>query len=130
MKRILILMLALLMPLAAVAELTYVTKALDRLDRKYTTYIDLSSKHMEGTYTTVTTYALWDPPVTNDGYSGIKWYKNTFQIDCTRNVKRVTYIGYLDVNGKIIVDESYPNAPDEGISPDLVDSKLKPYLCQ
>jgi len=79
----------------------------------------------------ITSYALWDPPVTTDGYSGIKWYKNVLQIDCARNVKRITYIGYLDVNGKVIVEESYTgaDAPDEAISPDLVDSKEKPYYC-
>jgi hypothetical protein len=114
---------------AFAAQLTFVTNALDSHDREYKTYIDLSTKHMEGTYSTATTYALWDPPITSDGYSGIKWYKNIFQIDCARNVKRVTYIGYLDVNGKVIVEESYPNAPDEPMSTDLVDSKLKPYYC-
>src|ERR1700675_61212 len=117
MKRITMLMLAVLIASIAVAQsnLTFVTKALDPQDREYTVYLDLSTKHMEGTYTVITSYALWDPPVTTDGYSGIKWYKNTLQIDSARNVKRLTYIAYLDVNSKVIVDESYSNAPDEAV---------------
>jgi hypothetical protein len=113
----------------AAPSLTFVTKALDAHDREYTVYLDLSSKHMEGTYTTMTSYALWDTPVTSDGYSGIKWYKNVLQMDCARDVKRLTYIGYLDVNDKIIVDESYSDAPDEAITSNLVDAKEKPYYC-
>jgi len=113
----------------AQAQLTFVTKALDAKDREYTAYLDLSTKHMEGTYTTMTSYALWTTPITNDGYSGIKWYKNVLQIDCARNVKRLTYIGYLDVNGNVIVEESYPNAEDEAVTPHLVDSKERPYYC-
>jgi hypothetical protein len=111
------------------ASLTFVTKAADGQNREYTAYLDLSTKHMEGTYTTMTSYALWDTPVTSDGYSGIKWYKNVLQMDCARNVKRLKYIAYLDVDGKVIVDESYPDAQDEAISPNLVDSKEKPYYC-
>src|SRR5271157_5754375 len=94
----------------AQSNLTFVTKALDSHDREYTAYLDLSTKHMEGTYTAITSYALWATPITNDGYTGIKWYKNVLQIDCARNVKRLTYIGYLDVDGKVIVEESYPDA--------------------
>jgi hypothetical protein len=113
----------------AQANWTFVTKALDSKDREYSTYLDLSTKHMEGTYTVITSYAVWATPVTSDGYSGIKMYKNVLQIDCARNVKRLTYIGYLDVNGKVIVEESYPNAQDEAITPDHVDAKEKPYYC-
>ena len=101
-------------------DLTFITNATDAHNRPYKVYLDLSTKHMEGTYTTMTSYALWEPPISQDGYSGIKWYKNTFQIDCNRNVKRVTYIAYLDVNGKVIVDEADPNAPDEGFGADTV----------
>src|SRR6202795_4035836 len=131
MKRITMLMLAVLIASIAVAQsnLTFVTKALDSKDREYTTYLDLSTKHMEGTYTVITSYALWATPITSDGYSGIKWYKNVLQMDCTRNVKRLTYIGYLDINGKVIVEESYPDAQDEAITPDRVDAKEKPYYC-
>jgi hypothetical protein len=129
-KGIALLLATLTLALTAFAgDLTFVTKALDSHDREYSVYLDLSTKHTEGTYTVMTSYALWDPPITSDGYSGIKWYKNTLQIDCARNVKRLTYIAYLDVNGKIIVDESYPDAQDEAISPNLVDSKEKPYYC-
>jgi hypothetical protein len=113
----------------AAGTLTYVTKARDAKDREYTAYLDLSTKHMEGTYTVMTSYALWDPPITSDGYSGIKWYKNVLQMDCKRNVKRLTYIGYLDVDGKVIVEESYPDAKDEAISTDRVDAKEKPFYC-
>jgi hypothetical protein len=129
-KGIALLLATLALALTAFAgNLTFITKALDGQNREYKAYLDLSTKHMEGTYTTMNSYALFDPPITQDGYSGIKWYKNVFQIDCGRNVKRVTYIAYLDVNGKVIVDESDPNAPDEGITSNLVDSKEKPYYC-
>lgn len=132
MKRIITsVVLVLALALTAIAgDLTFVTKALDSHNREYTAYLDLSTKHMDGTYTAITSYALFDTPVTSDGYSGIKWYKNILEIDCARNVKRIRYIGYLDVNGKVIVEESYPNAPDEGITSNLVDSKEKPYYCQ
>ncbi len=130
-KSIAMLMSVLLFSLVAFAgQLTFITKALDSQDREYEVYLDLSTKHTEGTYTVMTSYALWNPPITNDGYSGIKWYKNVLQMDCARNVKRVTYIAYLDVNGKIIVEQSYPNAKDEGITTTLVDAKEKPYYCQ
>ena len=134
MKRtISIVLVALALAVAAMAQtkLTFVSRAVDKHDRMYKTYIDLNSKHMEGRYSTATTYALFDSTITNDGYSGIKWYKNTYQMDCARNVKRVTYIAYLDVNGNVIVDEAYDNAPDEQLSgdPDVVDMKLKPFLC-
>lgn len=115
--------------IAWAGNLTFVTKALDPKDREYTVYLDLSTKHMEGTYTTITSYALWNPPVTTDGYSGIKWYKNTLQIDCARNVKRLIYIGYLNVNGKVIVEESYPDAKDEAVTTTLVDAKERPFYC-
>lgn len=121
--------LALAVAVLAQSNLTFVCKALDSHDREYTTYVDLSTKHMEGTYTTMTSYALWATPVTSDGYSGIKWYKNVLQMDCARNVKRLKYIGYLDVNGNVIVEESYPNAQDEAITTTNVDSKEKPFYC-
>ncbi len=132
MKRSLIttLVVLLFITVAYAGDLTFITKALDSHDREYTTYLDLSTKHVEGTYTVITSYALWATPITSDGYSGIKWYKNVLQIDCARNVKRLTYIGYLDVNGKVIVEESYPDAVDEPVSTALVDSKEKPYYCQ
>jgi hypothetical protein len=131
MKSIAALLLALTLTLSAFAQsnLTFITKATDSHDREYSAYLDLSTKHMEGTYTTMTSYALWATPITSDGYSGIKWYKNVLQIDCARNVKRLKYIGYLDVNGNVIVEESYPDAQDEAISTTLVDSKEKPYYC-
>jgi hypothetical protein len=115
--------------IAYAGTLTFITKALDPHDRPYTTYLDLSTKHMDGTYTAMTSYALFDPPVTTDGYSGIKWYKNVLEIDCARNVKRIMYIGYLDKDGKVLVEESYNDSPDEKISTDLVDAKEKPYYC-
>jgi hypothetical protein len=131
MRKGFLLSLVLMIASAAVAQsnLTFITKALDSKDREYTTYLDLSSKHAEGTYTAITSYALWATPVTSDGYSGIKWYKNVLLIDCARNVKKLTYIGYLDVNGKVIVEESYPDAQDEAVTTTNVDSKEKPFYC-
>src|SRR5271167_95205 len=131
MKKIATLLVSLTLAVTAFAQsnLTFITKALDAHDREYTAYLDLSSKHMEGTYVTMTSYALWATPVASDGYSGIKWYKNVLQMDCARNVKRLTYIGYLDVNGKVIVEESYTDAQDEAITTTMVDSKEKPYYC-
>ena len=131
MKKIATLLVSLTLAITALAQsnLTFVTKAVDSHDREYTAYLDLSSKHMEGTYTTMTSYALWATPITNDSYSGIKWYKNVLQMDCARNVKRLKYIGYIDVNGKVIVEESYPDALDEAITTTSVDSKEKPFYC-
>jgi len=129
-KSIAVLLATLTLALAAfAAQLTFVTKAADSHDREYSVWLDLSTKHTEGTYTTMTSYALWPEPITSDGYSGIKWYKNVLQMDCARNVKRLKYIGYLDVNGNVIVEESYPDATDEAITSNLVDSKEKPYYC-
>jgi hypothetical protein len=121
--------LALAVAVLAQANWTFVCKALDSKDREYSTYLDLSSKHMEGTFTVITSYAVWATPVTSDGYSGIKMYKNVLQIDCARNVKKLTYIGYLDADGKVIVEESYPDAQDEAITLDHVDAKEKPFYC-
>lgn len=123
--------LALATAVLAQSNLTFVARAEDSHNRMYKAYIDLDSKHLEGRYSTATTYALWDSVVTTQGYSGIKWYRNTYQMDCARNVKRVTYIAYLDINGNVIVDDSYPDAPDEQLSgdPEIVDMKLKPFLC-
>lgn len=131
MRKGILSLLLLMIATVAVAQsnLTYITKALDSKDREYTAYLDLSTKHTEGTYTVMTSYALWATPITSDGYSGIKWYKNVLQIDCARNVKKLTYIGYLDIDGKVIVEESYPDAQDDAISTTLVDSKEKPYYC-
>ena len=132
MKRMISAMLMTLVLAVAVlaqSNLTFVCKALDSHDREYTAYVDLATKHMEGSYTTMTSYALWEPTITSDGYSGIKWYKNVLQMDCARNVKRLKYIGYLDVNGNVIVEESYPDAQDEAITTTNVDSKEKPFYC-
>lgn len=54
---------------------------------------------------------------------------NIFQVDCRRHVKRVTYIGFLDTDGKVIIEEKYPNAPDEPFGVGTVDLKIQPYLC-
>jgi hypothetical protein len=114
---------------AFAGDLTFITKA-TRNDKHYKAYIDLSTKHLEGTYQTVTLYSYYDTPISADGYSGIQWMKNTFQTDCKRNVKRVTYIAYLDSQGKTIVDQTIKDAPDEGFGNGTVDNLIKPYLCQ
>jgi hypothetical protein len=50
-------------------------------------------------------------------------------VDCHRHVKRVTYIGFLDAQGKVIVEEKYPNAQEEPFGTGTVDQKIEPYLC-
>jgi hypothetical protein len=118
--------------IASAEDIVFVTKGINDSagGRVYNTYLDRDSIHLEGTYTTVTLASVYPEPFDIGEYKGVKFMVNTFQIDCRRNVKRVTYIAFKDVNGKIIVDESYPNAPDEQISTDLVDTKIKPYLCR
>lgn len=115
--------------------LTFVTESVVTVgghDVTNKTYVDLSSRHMEGAYSTIEVYSLFDPPITVQGFSDVKWWKNTFQVDCARNVKRVTYIAYLNSDGKTIADDPMPDAPEEPFitSYEGVDSKLKPFVCQ
>jgi hypothetical protein len=39
------------------------------------------------------------------------------------------YIGFLDAQENVIVEEKYPHAPDEPFGTDSVDRKVEPYLC-
>jgi hypothetical protein len=43
--------------------------------------------------------------------------------------KYKAYIGFLDAQENVIVEEKYPRAPDEPFSTDSVDRKVEPYLC-
>jgi hypothetical protein len=117
---------------ACAGDLTFITRAAnDALGgAQYNAYIDLSTKHMDGTYTSVKLISIYDQPVTAGGFKGVKKMVNTFEIDCGRNVKRVLYIGFLDSNDKLIVDQAYPNAQDEGFGQGTVDTLVKPYLCK
>lgn len=38
-------------------------------------------------------------------------------------------VGFLDTQGQVIVEEKYPDAPDEPFGVDTVDLKIQPYLC-
>lgn len=132
MKKPLLALMVLIASTAFAEDIVFVTKGINDNagGRVYNTYIDRDSIHLEGTYTTVMLASMYPEPFDIGEYKDVKFMVNKFQIDCGRNVKRVLYIAFKDVNGKTIVDESYPNAPDEPISSDLVDTKIKPYLCK
>lgn len=109
--------------------LTNATLTIKGTDYNYKAYIDLSSKHVEDGYQTVTLYSHFDQPVSLQGFDGIRWWKNMFQADCSRNVKRLTYIAYLDSDGKVIVDQTIKDDPWVRFDDGEVNSKVKPYLC-
>ena len=116
--------------IAHAGELTFIADAVNHGNgQKYKAYIDQSTIHREGEYETVKLISIYDNPFTAAGFPGVKSMVNTFQINCHRHVKRVTYIGFLNTQGKVIVDESYPDAADEQIGEDTVDKKVYPYLC-
>lgn len=131
LRRLLVLMtLVLSVSVANASDLTFLAEAVNSGNgEKYKAYIDLSTRHREGTYETIKLLSIYEKPITAAGYSGVKSMVNTFQIDCQRNVKRVSYIGFLNLQGQVIVDEKYPNAPDEGFGEGTVDRKIVPYLC-
>ena len=95
----------------------------------YKSYIDRSTIRREGPYQTVKLIAIYGSPFNAGPYKGVKSMVNTFQVDCPRNVKRVTYIGFLDVQSRVIVEQHYPNAKEEPFGTDTVDQKIKPNLC-
>jgi hypothetical protein len=132
-KGLLAIALVLLCAVAAIAgTLTFVTKAtltVGSMNYQYDALIDLSTLHKENGYPTVNTYARFDTPIEADGYKNIKWWKNIFQADCQNNKKRLIYIGYLDPNGKLIVEDPMPNAPWEEFHPDEVNYLYRPYVC-
>jgi hypothetical protein len=99
------------------------------IGKDYKAYIDKSSIHAEGAYQSAKVISIYDAPVKASGYDGVKRMVNIFQVDCSRRVKRVTYIAFLNSDGEVIVDAKYPDAKDEGFGIGLVDMKILPYLC-
>ncbi len=115
---------------APAGDLTFIAEAINAGNgKKYKAYIDQSTIHREGTYESVKLVSIYEKPISAAGFAGIKSMVNIFQVDCHRHVKRVTYIGFLDAQGNVIVDEKYPNAPDEPFGTETVDRKVEPYLC-
>lgn len=97
---------------------------------KYKAYIDVSTIRKEGAYQVVKLVSIYDKPIDIPGYPGVKSMVNTFQVNCGRHVKRVTYIGFLNATGRVIVEQQYPDAPDEQFGSDTIDRSVTPYLCK
>jgi hypothetical protein len=117
--------------LAYAADLVFLAEAVNPGNGfRYKAYLDKSTIHREGRYQTVKLISTYAEPIRAAGYEGVKSMVNTFQVDCIRQVKRVTYIAFLNSDGEIIVDEKYPDADDEPIGKDTVDAKTIPYLCK
>lgn len=130
MLKRLITLVALATSIASAGDLTFIADAINPGNgKKYKAYIDQSTIHREGAYETVKVVSIYEKPISAAGFAGVKSMVNTFQVDCHRHVKRVTYIGFLDTEGKVIIEEKYPNAPDEPFGVDTVDVKVKSYLC-
>jgi hypothetical protein len=111
-------------------DLTFIAEAINPGNgKKYKAYIDQSTIHREGAYESVKLVSIYEHPISAAGFAGVKSMVNIFQMDCHRHVKRVTYIGFLDTQGQVIIDEKYPDAPDEPLGSDSVDRKVEPYLC-
>lgn len=126
----LIVLMILSVSVANAGDLTFITDAVNSGNgKKYKAYIDQSTIHREGAYETVKVVSIYENPITAAGFAGVKSMVNTFQADCLRHVKRVTYIGFLNTQGQVIVEEKYPSAPDEPFGNNMVDQKIKPYLC-
>lgn len=112
------------------ADLTFISDGVNPGNgEQYKVYIDLSTIHREGNYQTAKTVAIYKHPITAANFNGVKSMVNTFQVDCQLNLKRVTYIGFLDAHGRVIVEEHYPDAAQEQFGIDTVDQKFKAYLC-
>jgi hypothetical protein len=123
-------LMALSISTASAGDLTFLADAVNPANGKgYKAYIDQSTIHREGTYETVKLVSTYDEPITAAGFTGVKSMVNTFQADCHRNVKRITYIAFLNAKGEVIVDEKYPDASDEPFGVGTVDLKVKSYLC-
>lgn len=121
---------ALALSLAQAGDLTFIAEAVNSGNgKKYKAYIDQSTIHREGAYESVKLVSIYDQPISAAGFAGVKSMVNIFQVDCHRHVKRVTYIGFLDARGQVIVDEKYPDAPDEPFGSGTVDRQVEPYLC-
>lgn len=110
--------------------LTPATLTIEGVDYTYKAYIDLPSLHTENGYPTVDLYSHFDSPITLQGYTGVRWWKNTFQADCSNNRKHLTYIAYLDEKGNVIVDQKITDDPWEPFNSGEVNSRVKPFLCQ
>ena len=130
MFRRLIALTALSLSLAHAGDLTFIAEAINPGNgKKYKAYIDQFTIHRVGAYESVKLVSIYESPISAAGFAGVKSMINIFQMDCHRHVKRVTYIGFLDSQGQVIVDEKYPDAPDEPLGSDSVDRKVEPYLC-
>jgi hypothetical protein len=130
MHRQLIALMTLFVSIASASDLTFIADAINNGNgEKYKAYIDQSTRHREGAYETVKLVSIYEKPISAAGFAGVKSMVNTFQINCPRNVKRVTYIGFLNSQGQVIVEEKDPNAPDEPFGENTVDRKIRPYLC-
>jgi hypothetical protein len=130
MLRQLIALMILSVSVANASELTFIADAVNPGNgKKYKAYIDQSTIHQEGAYETVKVVSIYEKPISAAGFAGVKSMVNTFQVDCLRHVKRVTYIGFLNTQEQVIVEEKYPHAPNEPFGDNTVDLKIQPYLC-
>jgi hypothetical protein len=130
MLKHLIVLATLSVSIAQAGELTFIASAVNPANgQTYKAYIDQSTIHREGDYESVKLISIYEHPIAAAGFKGVKSMVNTFQVNCHRHVKRVTYIAFLDANGRVLVDEKYPDAPDEPIGTDTVDGMVEPYLC-
>jgi hypothetical protein len=121
---------ALFSSVANAGELTFIADAVNPGNGKnYKAYIDQSTIHREQAYETVKLISIYDAPISAAGYSGVKSMVNIFQTDCLRHVKRVTYIGFLNTQDQVIVEEKYSSPPDEPFGKGTVDLKVQAYLC-
>jgi hypothetical protein len=116
--------------MASAGDLTYLADAVNPGNGKvYKAYIDQSTIHREGVYESVKVVSIYDQPITAAGFTGVKSMVNIFQMHCGRKTKRVTYIGFLDTAGQVIVEEKYPDAKEELLGAGTVDQKIASYLC-
>jgi hypothetical protein len=123
-------MIALSAALAFAGDLVFLAEAVNPANGKtYKAYLDKSTIRQVGPYTQVKLVSIYADPITAAGYQDVKSMVNTFQVDCSRHVKRVTYIAFLNSQDQIIVDEKYPDAKDEPFGENTVDVKTLPYLC-
>ncbi len=130
MLKHLIVLATLSVSIAQAGELTFITSAVNTATgQTYKAYIDQSTIHREGDYESVKLVSIYEHPITAAGFKGVKFMVNTFQMNCHRHVKRVTYIAFLDANEKVIVDKKYPDARDEPLGTNSVDRMVEPYLC-
>jgi hypothetical protein len=130
MRNRLTILLALAASFASAGDLTFLADAINPGNgKRYKAYLDQSTIRRVGTYESVKLVSIYENPISAAGFAGVKSMVNIFQVDCRRHVKRVTYIGFLNAAGKVIVEEKFPNAPDEPFGVDTVDLTIKPYLC-